>query len=123
MIQVRMTTVKGKRTRSIRADERRVFPRIPGKICLKLFVRDTAGGVPGINNFTGWTLDISRGGLRIESPRELATGSMVGFELVDDVVSPPRITGIGEVKWCRLSRKSDNYELGIAFPLDLLPQA
>lgn len=117
-----MIAVRGKGIRNIRANERRRFHRFSEQICLKLYVRDQGGGMPGLNNFTVRTLDVSRGGLRIESPRELAAGSMVGFELADDVASP-RVTGIGEVKWCRQSRKSDNYEFGIAFPIDLLPRA
>lgn len=66
-----------------------------------------------IANFTARTIDVSRGGFRIESPRELATGSIVGFVL-DSEIPTHVMSKIGEVKWCKPAARSDHFEFGMA---------
>lgn len=85
-------------------NERRKFPRFAQQLSLKLRVRDT--------DFRAVTLDISHGGLRIESPEKITPGSIVYFK-PDDTTSH-NISGIGEVKWCKPSTKPNFFEFGIA---------
>lgn len=96
-------------------NERRKFPRISQQLYLKMYVSDTDLDSSKIHDFKARTLDISLGGLRIESPRELTPGSIVCFE-TDEEITSRKISGIGEVRWCKPSVKSDSYEFGIAFP-------
>jgi hypothetical protein len=95
-------------------NERRKFPRFAQHIYLKLFVCDPSMKPSRMTYFKARTLDISRGGLRIESPREFTPGSVVGFK--PDNISSHNISGFGEVKWCRQSGTPDCFEFGIAFP-------
>lgn len=95
-------------------NERRKFPRFVQHLYLKLFICDPNMKPSKITYFQARTLDISRGGLRIESPREFTPGSIVGFK--PDNISAHNISGFGEVKWCRHSEASDHFEFGIAFP-------
>lgn len=95
-------------------NERRRYPRFVQHVYLKLFVCNPNTKASRITYFKAKTLDISRGGLRIESPWEFTPGSIVGFKA--DNISSHNISGFGEVKWCRHSEKSENFEFGIAFP-------
>lgn len=93
-------------------NERRKYPRYSEEISVKMFVHDP-NKPSRIANFTARTLDVSRGGFRIESPRELATGSIVGFVL-DNEVATHVMSKIGEVKWCRPVDRSEYFEFGMA---------
>jgi hypothetical protein len=86
------------------AHERRKFPRFAQRLPLQLRTNDTP--------FKAMTLDISHGGLRIESTRELPPGAIVYFK--PDETSTHSISGIGEVKWCKPSAKQNYYEFGVA---------
>lgn len=103
-------------------NERRKYPRYPEQVYLKLYFYDTESNPSKINEFMVRTIDVSRGGLRIEGPRGLTAGSRVGFESEEDITSHS-ISGIGEVMWCKTSEKSDHFEFGIAFPIVIQPRA
>lgn len=92
-------------------DERRKYPRYPEELQINMFVHDPSEP-SNIANFKARTLDVSRGGFRIESPRELAAGSIVGF-VMDEDVSTHVMSKIGEVRWCQPSRKTENFEFGM----------
>ncbi|MDW7774336.1 MAG: PilZ domain-containing protein [Desulfobulbaceae bacterium] len=102
-------------------NDRRKFPRYPEYLYLNIFVSDENSTPSKIINFKGRTLDCSRGGFRIESLQELSTGSLIGFESDDDN-SVHSMSGIGEVKWCRRSKKQNYFEFGIAFPILVQPR-
>lgn len=122
MIQPKMSREKGRQRENVTMDERREFPRFSREIYLRLYVHRRDDFSAGISSFTVRTLDVSRGGLRMESPQALTTGSRVGFESLDDA-SSRSISGIGEVMWCKPSTKLDNFEFGIAFPIVIEPRA
>jgi len=92
-------------------NERRKFPRYSEELHVNMFVHDP-NEPSNIANFKARTLDVSRGGFRIESPRELATGSIVGFVLDEDI-STHVMSKIGEVRWCKPSTKSECFEFGM----------
>ena len=93
-------------------NERRQFPRYSEELEVKMFVHDPSKPSK-IANFKARTINVSLGGFRIESPRELTTGSIVGFVLDDDI-STHVMSKVGEVKWCVPSGKSDHFEFGMA---------
>jgi hypothetical protein len=93
-------------------NERRKFPRYSKELGVKMFVHDPAEPSK-IANFEARTLDVSDGGFRIESPRKLAEGSIVGF-VFDHDVSRHVVSKVGEVRWCNPSEKSACFELGMA---------
>lgn len=96
-------------------NERRKFPRYARELYVKMFVHDP-NEPSKIANFKARTLDVSDGGFRIESPRELTAGSIVGF-VFDQDVSTHIVSKVGEVRWCNPSEKSSRFELGMAvFP-------
>jgi len=94
-------------------DERRKFPRYSEHLNLELFLYNPKITPSKITNFKARTIDVSRGGFRMESNQELTTGSIVGFRSNDDI-SSDMMPGIGEVKWCNHSRKSGYFEYGIS---------
>lgn len=104
-----------RKTGSDKINERRKFPRIAQQLFLKMYVSDSHLKASEIHDFKAKTLDISFGGFRLESPRELMPGSIVCFESDEDD-SSHNISGTGEVRWCKPSKKSDYFEFGIAFP-------
>lgn len=106
---------KDRKKEVIRTDERRKLRRFHEELHLLLAVCDTKCKPPEIISFKARTVDVSLGGMRIEGPQKVAAGSIVGFEM-DEEVSPKGISGVGEVRWCRGKPESDNFEFGIAFP-------
>jgi len=96
------------------SEDRRKFQRFAELLYLDLVVCD-ANIIPReINGFKARTLDVSLGGLRIESPRELATDTILSFDS-DPEFSSESLSGVGDVKWCRPQKDSDKFEFGIAF--------
>lgn len=96
-------------------DERRKLRRFREELHLLMAVCDTKSKPPEIISFKARTLDVSLGGMRLESPEKVAKGSIVGFEM-DEEFSVKGISGVGEVRWCRAQPESDKFEFGIAFP-------
>lgn len=87
--------------------ERRKFPRHARQLYLILYVDDD-------KVFKAMTLDISCGGFRLQSTRELQPGMMIAFR-PQDAASSHGITGTGKVVWCNPAEKTEHFELGVAF--------
>jgi len=106
---------RGERRAGKIREERRKFRRVAEQLPLRMHVRDARiDGAPG-NDFRARTLDVSLGGFRIEGPLQVAPGTIVCFA-GDGDISARHISGTGEVRWCRPSRKPHRFEFGIAFP-------
>lgn len=60
------------------------------------------------------TIDLSRGGMRVELHQAAPVNQKVFFMLLPES-SSPAIPGIGEVRWCRGQQTSNKYQAGVAF--------
>ena len=60
------------------------------------------------------SIDVSLGGLRVESASEISPDSVVSFIMSPDF-SSESLLGFGEVKWCISDEESNKFESGIAF--------
>ena len=78
---------------------RRRFRRITDRISLAVSLCDINRRPVELLDDRAITLDLSLGGLRIESHKEIPKDTLVAFEFGPDF-STPDLTGIGEVKWC-----------------------
>lgn len=87
--------------------DRRKFPRYAKQLYLILYVDDAV--------FKAMTLDISCGGFRLQSTREIKPGTIIAFKPYDSV-SSHGISGTGEVVWCNPLENGDSFEFGVAFP-------
>lgn len=67
------------------------------------------------------TLDMSPYGMKIESPEQITTDTIVGFALDPDF-SQHFLPGTGTVKWCERQMDSDKFEFGIALSDDTAMQ-
>jgi len=94
--------------------ERRKLRRYPEQLYLDIVVCDRTRSPQLMNACKGKSLDVSLGGLRLESYRELTPDSIVSF-VMDPDFSSESLLGIGEVKWCRPQNGSNKFESGIAF--------
>jgi hypothetical protein len=94
--------------------DRRRLRRYPEHIHLDLVVCDRNNSPQLMNACKAESLDISLGGLRLESCRELNPESIVSF-VMDPDFSNGSLLGVGEVKWCRRQNNSNKFETGIAF--------
>lgn len=101
--------------------DRRRFPRFSKQIYLTLYVREENASSNRIDTFRARTIDVGRGGLRIESPREVWTGSRVGFESDDDDAAHC-VSSIGEVMWCSSKGNRNTFEFGLSFPIAIEPR-
>jgi len=94
--------------------DRRKSRRFADQLYLNLIVCDKKVEPRAINACKAKTLDLSIGGMRMETPKELNTDTVVSFELDPDF-SSESLLGVGEVKWCEPKKDSDKFEFGIAF--------
>ncbi|HHO46887.1 MAG TPA: PilZ domain-containing protein [Desulfobacteraceae bacterium] len=101
--------------------ERRKYPRYSEQLHLTIYVYDTISKRPDRNGFKAMSLEGSHGGFRIESPRELPSGSLVLFESDDDASALSK-AGTAEVRWCKPAVKSGFFEFGISFPAFVPPR-
>jgi hypothetical protein len=106
---------ENRKKETVVTDERRKLRRFREELHLLLAVCDTRRKPPEIISFKARTIDVSLGGMRLESPEKVAAGSIVGFEMVEEF-SGRGISGVGEVRWCRAQPDTDKFEFGIAFP-------
>jgi hypothetical protein len=106
-------TVSEKNTLKVGRD-RRKLQRFAEQLPLHLVVCDINVEPRIINTYKTKTLDVSVGGLRMESPRKLNVNTIVSFELDPDF-SSESLLGVGEVKWCELQNGSEKFEFGMAF--------
>lgn len=69
------------------------------------------------------TIDLSLGGMRVQSHKELPRDAFICFEF-DAGFTVPALAGVGEVKWCEASRNgAPHFEAGVAFTDSRLTQA
>jgi hypothetical protein len=101
---------------------RRRFRRIADRLALAVSLCDNDRRPIELLDDRAVTLDLSLGGLRIESHRKIAKDSLVAFEFGPDF-STPDLIGVGEVKWCEARVDSGLFEAGIAFSDFSLTQA
>jgi hypothetical protein len=101
---------------------RRRFRRVSERISLAVSLCDNDRRAIELLDDQAMTLDLSLGGLRIESHREISPNTLVAFEFGPDF-SAPELIGIGEVKWCESKNGSGLFETGIAFSDFSLTQA
>ncbi len=93
---------------------RRRFRRVADRIPMRLALCDKNGDSLQMLDEQAVTLDLSLGGLRLESNSRIDKDVVVAFEFAD-TFSVPELTGIGEVKWCAANKATDKFEAGIAF--------
>ena len=94
--------------------DRRRLRRYPEQLYLDLVVCDRNTGLSAMNSCKAKSLDVSLGGIRIESPEEFTRDSVVSF-MLDPEFSSDELLGVGEVKWCVPKKDSGKYEAGVAF--------
>lgn len=94
--------------------DRRRMKRYPELLYFDLAACDKNKGPQVINIYKAKSLDISLGGMRLESHNEFMTDTLISF-VMDPDFSSEDLLGVGEVKWCRPKENSTKYEMGIAF--------
>ena len=94
--------------------ERRRLRRYSEQLHLDLVTCDRDIGPQEMNFYKAKSLDVSLGGLRVESFEELAKDSFVSF-IMDPDFSSKSLLGIGDVKWCEPKINTNRFESGIAF--------
>jgi len=59
-------------------------------------------------------VNVGRGGICFDSPQELGLGAQLDIELSSDSFPAP-ILATGRVVWCRRSKVSSEFEVGVEF--------
>ena len=90
---------------------RRRYRRVPERIPLQLADHDHEGSCSEILDNTGFTLDLSLGGIRIESQVELPVRKKIAF-LLGQNGTAPYWGGQGEVRWSE-KQKSGTFHSGL----------
>jgi len=101
---------------------RRRFRRVVDSIPLAISLCDMSRTPLEMIDDKAITIDLSLGGLRVESHAMIPKDTFISFEFGSDF-STPDLAGTGEVKWCEARRDSDTFEAGIAFSDFSLTQA
>ena len=99
---------------SLNESDRRRMRRFPEQIYLDFIINDTNSTGTSGRNYKAKTIDVSLGGLRIESYNELRADSIISF-ILNPEFSEKELLGIGEVKWCKPKKSTNKYESGISF--------
>ncbi len=94
--------------------DRRRLRRYPGHLYLDLVACDKDFSSQVMNYYKAKSLDVSLGGLRVESSKELVIDDIVSF-MMDPDFSSESLIGVGEVKWCKPRIGQNKFESGIAF--------
>lgn len=94
--------------------DRRRMRRFPEQIYLEFIISPSNNDGQKGRNYKAKTLDVSLGGLRVESFNELATDTVVSF-ILNPQFSSEDLLGVGEVKWCKPQNGTNKYESGISF--------
>ncbi len=93
---------------------RRHFRRIPDILALTLSNCDETGHPSQIIDAHACTLDLSPGGMLLESRQALMMNNLVAFTFGPHF-STPNHTGIGQVRWCKEAKKTDAFHAGLSF--------
>jgi len=94
--------------------DRRRLRRYPEQVYLDLVACDRNLNPQLMKAYKAKSLDMSLGGIRVESFMEFPPEAVVSFVL-DPEFSSETLLGVGEVKWCVPKKDSNKFESGIAF--------
>lgn len=101
---------------------RRKYRRVSDKVFLSLSSCDANRNVLELLDDKAFTIDLSLGGMRLESSKIITKDSCVAFQFSPDF-SRPSLFGTGKVKWCKPADNSDHFQVGVAFTDFELTQA
>ena len=101
---------------------RRKYRRVSDRTILSLSACDSSRNLLELLDGKAFTVDLSLGGMRLESSKEIKKDSLVSFKFSPDF-SIPNLSGIGEVKWCDPIENSEHFQAGVAFADFELTQA
>jgi len=94
---------------------RRSYERILGRYSLRLVQqKDPERGIQDLVDDSAFTVDLSPGGIGVQSRKQLAVDSLVDFSLHEFLTSRP-LQGTGRVRWCRPADDKQLFHAGIAF--------
>ncbi len=106
----------------VESQNRRCYERVPGRFAFSLSGRIKGEDLVSVLDDQACTVDISPGGIRFESFREVPVDSLVSFSLVADSFDDP-LEGVGRVKWCISLENAPVFHIGIAFTDTSVPSA
>lgn len=93
----------------------RVKRRHPRSIVTSWSLRYKANDAALTNGYVAASLvNVGRGGICFDSPQELGLGIQLDVELSSDSFPTP-ILATGRVVWCRRSKVSSEFEVGVEF--------
>lgn len=101
---------------------RRKYRRVPDRTLVSLSSSGSGKNVLELLDDKAFTVDLSLGGMRLESNKKIKKDSLVSFQFSSDF-SIPNLQGNGEVKWCEPLEDSDSFQVGVAFSDFELTQA
>ena len=101
---------------------RRKYRRVSERTTLTLSACNNSRNLLELLDDKASTVDLSLGGMCLESSKEIQQNSLVSFQFSSDF-SIPNLSGIGEVKWCEPVDNSDYFQAGVAFADFELTQA
>lgn len=95
-------------------DNRRAFPRLERNFRVTLVKMTDSGKLAKHFSLHASTLDISRGGMRLNTTERLIDDTRIAFSFVD--VFPEELqSGTATIKWCCEQEESGFYQAGLAF--------
>ncbi len=92
--------------------DKRRFPRLDEK--WELDYRTITSEEFKDDPISGFTVNISGGGICFETEEEMPKGTMLALEL-KSAAFPSPIIALAKVVWCKKERKKDTYEVGSEF--------
>lgn len=95
-------------------NSRRQHERVLGRYGIRIADCDDRGMAHTIIDADASTVDLSPGGIRLETYKELEVNSVITFALDEEFLSP-ECSGIGQVKWCKTLDNAPIFHAGIAF--------
>jgi hypothetical protein len=101
---------------------RRKYRRVSDRTTVALSACDNSRNLLELLDDNALTVDLSLGGMRLRSSKEIQQESLISFQFSPDF-SIPNLSGVGEVKWCEPIENSDHFQAGVAFADFELTQA
>ncbi len=101
---------------------RRRYRRVTERIALSLFAGGADAGSGKLLDDKAFAIDLSLGGLRMESRQQLLPNDIIALQFGSDF-SAPGLSGSAQVRWCEAKNDEDVYQAGIAFEDLRLTQA
>ena len=93
---------------------RRAFPRIARAYRVTLVQLTDSGDIARHISIDANTVDLSRGGMKLETSEQLIDDSRISYSFLD--IFPKEIqSGIARIKWCRKQKGSGDFLAGLAF--------